>query len=97
MDQSRALRQLMEAADLVYMLEELTASGKQLSASSVSGLRLTLRGVRETLVHSHDALASSAVSRVRSESKSPVNGKAVKEGIQFTRKDLRSTVDQYVE
>lgn len=96
MDQSRALRQLMEAADLVFMLEELTANGKQLSASSISGLRLTLRGVREALVRSHDALAAGTVSRARSEGAMPSASKP-KSDIQFTRKDLRTTVEQYVE
>lgn len=58
MDHSAALHKLMEAAALVGMVEELANPGtfERLSPSSLSGLRITLRTIRESIVASHDAL-----------------------------------------
>lgn len=65
MEQSNALHKLMEAADLVKMLEELTAPGRieRLSSSSLSGLRITLRNIRQSMIESHSTLTAQLVDR----------------------------------
>ena len=64
MDQSTALNKLLEAADLIGMLEDLTnSSGGKIGPSSVAGMRITLRGLRDSLLQSHDSLAQEVVSR----------------------------------
>lgn len=75
MDQSKALNRLIEAADLVGMIEDLTDPGRieSLSAASLSGLRITLRGVRDTILSSHGALASDLVSRAKSSTMSQIS------------------------
>lgn len=65
MDQSNALNRLLEASDLVKMMEELIAPGnyERLSPSSLSGARITLRTLRDSILASHDALAGELVTR----------------------------------
>jgi len=67
MDQSKALHRLREAADLVGMVEDLLdpARTDSLSASSWAGIRVTLRGIRESMVDSHTVLTKDLVSRAR--------------------------------
>ena len=66
MDQSTALHKILEAADLVGMLEDLTnSSGGKIGPSSVAGMRITLRGLRDSLLQSHDALAHEVVGRAQ--------------------------------
>lgn len=67
MEQSKALNKLSESADLVGMVEELMSPAvlQQLSPSAISGLRVTLRTVREQILTSHDALAHAHVERSR--------------------------------
>jgi len=70
MDHSKALHQLTEAADLVSMLESLTSPSAMSSTqtpASWGGLRITLRNIRETIMSSHDALASEVVSKARAQ------------------------------
>lgn len=67
MDQTKALHDLLEAADLMTMLEEVTnpsGSGK-LSPAIVSGLRITLRNARQMILASHDYMAQNLVARAR--------------------------------
>lgn len=67
MDQTKALHDLLEAADLITMLEEVTnptSSGK-LSPALVSGLRITLRNARQMILSSHDYMAQNLVARAR--------------------------------
>ena len=75
MDQSAALHKLLESADLAKMLEELIAPGslERLSPASISGLRVTLRSLRESMLTCHDLFAGDLVARARSrfESSSP--------------------------
>ena len=73
MDQSTALRELLEAADLLGMIEELTASTsvEKLTPSSTAGLKITLRNVRQTLVRSHDVLAREFVAQARARTQKP--------------------------
>ncbi len=72
MDQSTALNKLLEASDLVRMLEDLTAPANfaRLSSGAVSGLRITLRSLREGILASHDCLAAEVVARAKANSSS---------------------------
>ncbi|MBX7145405.1 MAG: hypothetical protein K1X79_13225 [Oligoflexia bacterium] len=67
MEQSKALSRLLDAADLLAMLEDLTAgpTSSRMSPSVMSGLRLTIRNAREVILSSHDTLASTLVSKAR--------------------------------
>jgi len=67
MDQHKALNILLESADIISMLEELTntASKNGLASSSIAGMRVTLRNLREQILASHDSLAQIALSRAR--------------------------------
>jgi hypothetical protein len=67
MDNSKALVRLTESADLLGMLDDLmSAIGPgQSSPSTMSGVRLTLRNVREAILNSHDTLAADFVNRAR--------------------------------
>ena len=67
MDQSNALHKLMEVADLIRMVEELTnpAAYEKLSSGTMSGMRITLRNARETILSSHDVLAGNMVQRAK--------------------------------
>lgn len=70
MDQSKALQKLTESADLVGMIEELirTSQSDRLSSATLSGMRVTLRNIRESILSSHDLFAGEFVSRTRSRS-----------------------------
>ncbi|MBX7137308.1 MAG: hypothetical protein K1X83_04920 [Oligoflexia bacterium] len=67
MDQSKALHQLIEASDLIGMLEALTSnqSVDALGSSPWAGLRITLRHIKEMIHNSHDVLAADLVNRAR--------------------------------
>lgn len=66
MDHSTALNKLLEAADLIGMLEDLTnSSGGKIGPSSVAGMRITLRGLRDSVLQSHDTLAQEVVGRAQ--------------------------------
>jgi len=62
------LHKLSEAADLVYMVEDLIGPNVagQLSAAGWAGVRITLRNIRENILNSHASLSSDLVSRARS-------------------------------
>jgi hypothetical protein len=57
MDQTKALVKLIESADLIRMLEDLTNPNLtgQLSPAALSGVRVTLRNVRESIVNCHES------------------------------------------
>ena len=67
MDQNNTLHKLLEAADLAKMVEELIAPGniERLSPASLSGVRVTLRSLRETMLSCHDLMAGDLVARAR--------------------------------
>lgn len=79
MEESKALNKLIEAADLVGMVEELLSptSTERLSASAWSGIRITIRNIKDTIESSHSALAQDLVQRSRaavgSPAASPIN------------------------
>ena len=66
MEQSAALNRLLEATDLVGLIEDLlNASNGKLSPTAMSGLKITLRNIREGVLASHDVLAQEMVSRAK--------------------------------
>lgn len=94
MDHSAALHKLMEAAALVGMVEELANPGtfERLSPSSLSGLRITLRNIRESIVASHDALTEEGHTQI---GLSPLGQEIRKERLDTAfkrRNDLRSVL-----
>lgn len=68
MDQSKALQRLTESADLVGMIEDLMRASQsdRLAPATVSGMRITLRNIREAILASHDVFANDLVTRTRS-------------------------------
>lgn len=66
-DQNKALVRLLESADLVRMLEDLLspASYSKLSGAVLSGVRVTLRNVREGILSSHDSIAGEIAKQSR--------------------------------
>jgi|GEM_PF-5602525 len=67
MEESKALNRLIEAQDLVGMIEDLLspATLERLSSSSWSGVRITLKNIKEIIQSSHSALAADLVHRSR--------------------------------
>lgn len=65
MDQNLTTQKLLEAADLAKMVEELVSPGhlERLSPASLSGIRVTLRALRETMLTCHDAVAAEQLQR----------------------------------
>lgn len=63
MDQTKALNAILESADLISMLEELANASARGGMTSIAGLRITLRNIREQLLASHDCLAPVVLSR----------------------------------
>lgn len=98
MEQSKALTRLLEAADLTGMLEELanSASSGKLSAAGLAGMKLTLHAIRETILSSHDTLASSLVSRSRTQSERSAD-ESIGANRSMPPRDLRSSLEKFVE
>lgn len=67
MEPSHALQGLIEAAELVKMLEDLCSPGtfEKISSGSMGGMRVTLRGVRKGILQSHDVLATRMIQQAR--------------------------------
>ncbi len=65
MEQNTALHKLLEIADLAKMIEELVAPGnlERLAPASLSGIRVTLRSIRESLLSCHDSIKGEAGQR----------------------------------
>lgn len=107
MDQGTALQKLMEAAALVGMVEELAnpSTLERLSATSISGLRITLRSIRESIISSHAALSSDSPrsfgspnlsDEIRKEVSSSVKGElssVSRAMLAERRRDLRSALE----
>jgi hypothetical protein len=74
MDQSKALQKLTEAADLSGMVEELirASQSERLSPAAASGMRITLRTIRESILNSHDVFAGELVARTRGRAENSV-------------------------
>jgi len=112
MDQTKALHQLSEAADLLSMIDTLVAAGNDnLSASSWAGLRITLRNVKGMVLGSHDTLAADYLNRARVATKpeqaqaaaaapAPNGNSALASdpnGVKMQRRDLRASLEKFVE
>ncbi|NLF25577.1 MAG: hypothetical protein GX589_07990 [Deltaproteobacteria bacterium] len=102
MEQSKALQALMEAGDLVKMLEEITSPAvlSSITAASMAGVRVTLKNVRESILASHDVLASQVIQRakVQLESNPRTSVHSLKEDVPLTRRrDLRDSIEKIVE
>lgn len=67
MEESKALHKLGEAIDLVGMIEEIISPSTidKMNPSALSGVRITLRNVREMIQNSHSTLSSELVARSR--------------------------------
>ena len=98
MEQSKALTRLLEAADLTGMLEDLanSASSGKLTPASLAGMRLTLHNIRDTILSSHDTLASSLVSRSRTQSEREGEATATASRAMPPR-DLRTSLEKFVD
>lgn len=86
MSQSQSLNQLIDAADLISMLEDLTrpSSIQQVSPATMSGLRVTLRTIREMVVDSHDNLAKNFVDKARNDG-APRNSNGISSSVEYSR------------
>jgi hypothetical protein len=69
MNKKLALQKLLEVADLVRMLEDLTSPtlNSTLSPSALGGIRVTLRHAREAILTSHQILESRSLENRPSE------------------------------
>ncbi len=107
MDQSKALRGLLDASDLVAMIEDLLGpqSLERLSPASLSGVRLTLRNLREGILQSHDTLAGDIMQRGRPRTDTTLSPQVTiattstssstdSSVTPVRRRDLRSTLDR---
>lgn len=107
MEQSKALQALMESADLLHMLEDIIAIGAidKISPASLSGMRVTMKRVRKSILSSHDALASDLIARSKSQMESQSITKPLRAGLEVEReqkteeatqskRDLRATIEQ---
>jgi len=66
MDRARALNTLVEAADLTRMIEELMASKDAATLeSTLAGIRITTRTIRERILASHEMLSREMVQEAR--------------------------------
>ena len=67
MEESKALHKLSEVTDLVALVEEMInpSTADRLSPSAWSGIRITLRNVRESIQQSHSTLSGELLARAR--------------------------------
>jgi hypothetical protein len=73
MEESKAIHRLVEAQDLVGMVEDMLAADmvERLSPSAWSGIRITLRNIRESIGASHAAMATNLVQRAKTAAPQP--------------------------
>jgi hypothetical protein len=112
MEQTKALQELREAADLVGMMEDLINPNRieTLSPSSWAGMRLTLHSIRRAIMTSHSTLAKGMIARATStrpeekravaQSDSAANGASEVDGVSLgglSKKNLRSSIEKFVD
>ncbi len=100
MEQSNALTKLLEAADLLGMLEDLTnpQTVSKLSPASLAGMRITMRSARELVLNAHDKLASSLVASSVSRGNQDSNGVQGQTRISLPQqRDLRTSIEKFVD
>ncbi|MFM1848897.1 MAG: hypothetical protein RL417_2371 [Pseudomonadota bacterium] len=97
MEETRALLRLLEAADLIGMVEELSAHPRgELSPIARAGLRVTLKNVRESILASHDSLAQGLCHKT-AEPPRPTQSTEAPNTPRFERRDLRATIEKFIE
>lgn len=109
MDNTNHLKNLLEASDLLAMLEELIQnSGGKLNPSTLSGLRLSIRNAKEIVLSSHDSIAQALLQRNKQDASSAAHAtsQALSSGSQAVsvqgmaqqaqRKDLRSSLERII-
>jgi hypothetical protein len=108
--QSQALHQIAEAADLIRMIEDLTnpTNLENLSSSSWSGMRITLRQIRESVMSSHNVLSNELISRSKAaatqaprtaapQTVAPSASNEAPRAAGYSRQDLKTSLERYVE
>jgi hypothetical protein len=67
MEESKAIHRLVEAQDLVGMVEDMLSADmlERLSPSAWSGIRITLRNIKDAIGTSHAVMANELVQRAR--------------------------------
>lgn len=101
METSKNLHKLLEIADLAGMVEDLMnpTTMSTLSPASWSGMRITLRNIKESLLSAHDKLASDLVGRSKDQAASRTDMAAsshasstssLTKGIEFVREEQNS-------
>ncbi len=104
MEQSKTLNRLAESADLVKMVEDLLATDRIDRVQSIlSGIKVTLRNVRETILDTHDAFARDVIARAKLENQNGVAMRSARlteaDSNEATRnpiikRDLRTTLEK---
>lgn len=100
MEQSTSLTRLLEAADLLGMVEELNnpATVSKLSPSTLAGMRITIRSAREMILASHDRLASSLVSQSRARSQAEQEAQPTATAPKMgAPRDLRASLERFID
>lgn len=104
MEQTAALRNLLDTADLLAMLDELlTHSSGRVSAAALSGIKVSIKNARDNVLSSHDALAQGVIQKAKPASEATIarpqqSASASTSGAPaFDRKDLRASLERMIE
>lgn len=104
MEQTAALRNLLDTADLLAMLDELlTHSSGRVSAAALSGIKVSIKNARENVLSSHDALAQGVIQKPRQAPEAvaarpqTVAATTPNGAPAFDRKDLRASLERMIE
>lgn len=96
--ETNSLKNLLDTADLIAMLEELiTNSSGRLSASALSGMKISLRTAKESILQSHDSLAQGFVKQTSTNIPTAAAQAPATAQAPFQRKDLRASLEQMIE
>ena len=66
MEKVKALSMLVEATELLKMVEDLTTLSPDRMSANIAGIRLTLKSARDRVTLGHDALARDVLATARS-------------------------------
>ncbi len=111
MEKTQALNMLVEAADLVKMIEDIAALPNEKINSNMAGIKLNLRMVRERILASHDRFASEYIAQARAKIEPPTEPKPFNtqkeissteqpndnSRLSFKRRDLRAEMEKSIE
>lgn len=96
MDRSKALNTMLEAAELSKMIEELMApQGTDKLPVILSGMRVTMRAIRERILASHEMLAREMVNnaKLRAEARDE-NEAAIRQSSALSRPELEAPAER---